>query len=155
MIGRKYLPPAGNRSIDHGGPEVSTASFFAVYWNGNVAASQQTPGGSVTMQQYIANFAISFGSGSEYSGSPLDDYSIIQQYGSKDAISREPAVYRVSRGHEEHPVEHQRFQYPQLPDWPVQSQSGHAQPQYHLRPVFPAGNADHAEFVPVVVHMPS
>jgi hypothetical protein len=65
---------------------MSSASFFAVYWNSGVGLSKQTSAGT-TIQQHIANFVISFGSGNDYSGSAIDDYSIIQQYGAKNAIS--------------------------------------------------------------------
>jgi hypothetical protein len=74
--------------IDHGGHEISLAGFFAIYWNGSVANSAGTQGNS-TLRSTIQNFVTDFsGAGVPYSQSnPSADYTIIQQYGTRDAIS--------------------------------------------------------------------
>jgi hypothetical protein len=57
---------------NHGGNILSSAQFYAVYWNPGVAASTATSLGYSTIRAQIASFAGSF------SGS--NDYRIIQQY---------------------------------------------------------------------------
>jgi hypothetical protein len=62
--------------INHGGPQISLAGFYAIYWNSAVASS--TINGK-TLETTVNAFVNSF------SGSP--DYTIIQQYGTANAIS--------------------------------------------------------------------
>jgi hypothetical protein len=63
---------------DHGGPEIPSAGFRAIYWNSSVANSTASSTHQ-TISTVIHNFT------SAYSGSP--DYTIIQQYGSRNAIA--------------------------------------------------------------------
>lgn len=76
--------------IDHGGHEIGGAlgaGFFAIYWNATVANSPGSQGYS-TLRSTIQNFAMSYSDGAPYSRTdPSADYSILQQYGSTDAIS--------------------------------------------------------------------
>jgi hypothetical protein len=72
--------------IDHGGPEIPFAQFYAIYWNGTVANS---PGvqNNATLRLTVQNFVQSFSDGQPYSQSdPSADYSIIQQFGTRNAI---------------------------------------------------------------------
>jgi hypothetical protein len=78
---------AGNLT-DHFGPEISGASFRAIYWNALVAHSAATSQGYLTISAQIDAFINSYGSDSAYSSaSPYDDFSIVQQYGSSNSIS--------------------------------------------------------------------
>jgi hypothetical protein len=63
--------------VDHGGHEIPSAGFFAIYWNqatANSAGSQ----GNVTLQSQVKSFVTNF--------SQSADYSVIQQYGTNDTI---------------------------------------------------------------------
>jgi hypothetical protein len=92
-----YAPPSAQAQVypasygsgnlsNHGGPQISSASFVAIYWNGQVANSRQTSLGYGTVAGQIAAFLTNF-SGANYSDSPYDDYTVIQQYGIHDVIS--------------------------------------------------------------------
>jgi hypothetical protein len=72
--------------VNHGGPQISGASFVAIYWNGQVANSTRTSLGYGKVADQIAAFLTNF-SGANWSDSPYDDYTIIQQYGAHDTIS--------------------------------------------------------------------
>jgi hypothetical protein len=75
--------------IDHGGPEMSNAAFRAIYWNSTVGN---------LVQPTISGFISYFGTNANYSSSdPNADYSIVQQYGSKNAIAAGIGIlgYRV------------------------------------------------------------
>jgi hypothetical protein len=74
--------------VDHGGPEMSGAAFRAIYWNSSVANS---------VSSVINGFINSFPSTQNFSNSATDDYTIIQQYGSRNAISANLTnlLYRV------------------------------------------------------------
>ena len=72
---------------DHGGPEISNAAFRAIYWNSSVANSTATSLGYSTVSSQLNAFISYFGSDGNYSGSPTDDYSIVQQYGSRNPIA--------------------------------------------------------------------
>ena len=76
------------RLRNHGGHEIPLAGFFAVYWNDSVASSAGTQGNGTlrsTVQNFVTNFS---GAGVPYSKTnPSADYTIIQQYGTTDAIS--------------------------------------------------------------------
>jgi len=66
--------------INHGGKILSSAQFYAVYWNSSVANSTATSLGNANIRNQIANFVGSF------NGSP--DYTIVQQYtGSNGTIA--------------------------------------------------------------------
>ena len=85
-----YPSSYGSGSLnDHGGPEISSASFRAIYWNGNVADSGATSLGYSSISSQIDNFISRFsGTATQnWSDSATDDYTIIQQYGSSDPIS--------------------------------------------------------------------
>jgi hypothetical protein len=82
-----YGASYGSGSLtDHGGPEISNAAFKAIYWNGSVANAPGSLGYS-SIQSQISAFISYFGTDGNYSGSPTDDYSIVQQYGSKNPIA--------------------------------------------------------------------
>jgi hypothetical protein len=72
---------------DHGGPEIPNAEFRAIYWNSSVANSTATSLGHPTISEQITAFISYYGTVNNYSGSSTDDYSIIQQYGSKNPIA--------------------------------------------------------------------
>jgi hypothetical protein len=82
---------------DHGGPEISNAQFRAIFWNSSVANSTATSLGYSTISSQINAFISYYGSDANYSGSPTDDYSIVQQYGSSNPIASGIAAlgYRV------------------------------------------------------------
>ena len=61
--------------IDHGGHEISIAHFTAVYWNASVANKTF---GSKTLRTIVSDFVTNF--------SGAADYTVIGQYGSRDAI---------------------------------------------------------------------
>jgi hypothetical protein len=66
----------------HGGPVMSNAGFWALYWNSNVANSTQTSSGYTTLIKQMDAFLASFGDNTAYSSqSADDDFSIVQQYG--------------------------------------------------------------------------
>jgi len=73
--------------INHSGHQISFAGFFAIYWNGTVANSAGSQGNG-TLRSQVAAFVQNFSDGQAYSQSdPSADYSIVQQYGSADAIA--------------------------------------------------------------------
>jgi len=83
-----YPASYGSGSLtDHGGPEISNAEFRAIYWNGSVANSTATSLNYATVSSQLNAFISSFASGSDWSNSPNDDYTIVQQYGSSNAIA--------------------------------------------------------------------
>jgi hypothetical protein len=65
---------------DHRGPEIPSASFYAVYWNSSVANPV-----SATIQAFISAFGSNVSNYS--SASKNGDLPIIQQYGSTNAIA--------------------------------------------------------------------
>ena len=71
--------------IDHGGPEIPGAGFWAIYWNATGANSTQTSNNS-TLESDINAFINSFPDNDNYDGSTADDYEVIQQYGSTSPI---------------------------------------------------------------------
>jgi len=84
-----YDPSYGSGLLsNHGGPVIGNAGFWAFYWNSDVAGSTQTSVNPATgkkwasLQAQMDAFITSFGSGAQYSASPTDDFSIVQQYGS-------------------------------------------------------------------------
>ncbi len=83
-----YPPSYGSGNLaDHGGPEIGSAAFQPVYWNGSVAYSTATSLGYSTIEAQIASFAGSFPDKTNWDNSNTDDYEIIQQYGSSNAIA--------------------------------------------------------------------
>jgi hypothetical protein len=72
---------------DHGGPEISNAAYRAIYWNSSVANSTATSLGYSTISSQLTAFISYFGTDGNYSGAPTDDYSIVQQYGSRNPIA--------------------------------------------------------------------
>jgi hypothetical protein len=76
---------SGNLS-DHGGRQIPLAGFYAIYWNLAVANSPGTQN-NATLRSTVQNFVLNFSDGASYSQADQSaDYSIIQQYGSKDQI---------------------------------------------------------------------
>jgi hypothetical protein len=85
---RVYLPSYGSGSfVNHGGPVMTNAGFWALYWNSSVANSTQTSMNQSTGTKYASlreqmdAFLVSFGNDAPYSQAPTDDFSIVQQYG--------------------------------------------------------------------------
>jgi hypothetical protein len=94
--GLSVFPPsygAGNL-IDGGGPQISKAGFFAIYWNGAVAnagGAGVTSLGYPTLQAQISAFTSLFADNRDYSQADAGaDFTIVQQYGMKNAISSAP-----------------------------------------------------------------
>ncbi len=82
-----YRASYGSRKIsNHGGPEIPSLGFYAIYWNTAVAGSTATSH-STNIQTEIDNFITSFSDGSNWDNSSTDDYTIVQQYGSRNPIS--------------------------------------------------------------------
>ena len=77
--------------LDHGGLEIANAGFWAIYWNsavaGATATSTTTNKPYATLQAELDDFVTNFPDNANYSGSPNDDYPIIQQYGTKAPIA--------------------------------------------------------------------
>lgn len=74
--------------LNHGGPVMSNAGFWALYWNSSVANSTQTSLVQGTSTKYASlreqmdAFITSFGNDPTYSSQAVgDDFSIVQQYG--------------------------------------------------------------------------
>lgn len=74
--------------VNHGGPVIGTAGFWALYWNSSVANSTQTSLVQGTSTKYASlreqmdAFITSFGNDPTYSSQAVgDDFSIVQQYG--------------------------------------------------------------------------
>jgi hypothetical protein len=79
----------GNGNLNyHGGNVMTGPQFYAIYWNSAVANSQATSQGYATVQNQIAAFIGTFFTGTSYTGSTVDDYSIVGQYG--DSGGRSP-----------------------------------------------------------------
>ena len=78
--------------IDHGGPQIANAAFQALYWNAAVACATATSTLNgvhyTTLQGQMHAFIGAFSSPSNWSNLPTDDYTIIQQYGSRNPIAR-------------------------------------------------------------------
>jgi hypothetical protein len=75
--------------VNHRGPVMSNAGFWALYWNSSVANSTQTSLVQGTSTKYASlreqmnAFVTSFGNDPTYSSQAVgDDFSIVQQYGS-------------------------------------------------------------------------
>jgi hypothetical protein len=83
-----YPPSYGSGMlIDHGGLEIPSAAFYAIYWNSSVATSNQTSLGYATVSAQLTAFIDNFPDNTPYDGSATDDYEIIQQYGSHAVIA--------------------------------------------------------------------
>jgi hypothetical protein len=82
---------------DHGGPEISNAQFRAIYWNASVANSTATSLGYPTISAQINGFINVFSDNANWNNSATADYTIVQQYGSRNPISAllPNAGYRV------------------------------------------------------------
>jgi hypothetical protein len=64
----------------HGGNVMRTPGYYAIYWNSAVANSTATSLGWTTIQNQITSFIGTFFTGTSYTGSTLDDYTIVGQY---------------------------------------------------------------------------
>jgi hypothetical protein len=73
--------------VNHGGPVMTNAGFWAFYWNSSVANATQTSINQLTGTKYASlreqmdAFLASFGNDAAYSQAVTDDFSIVQQYG--------------------------------------------------------------------------
>jgi hypothetical protein len=91
-----YAPSYGSGNlIDHGGPQISNAGFWAIYWNSSAANATQTSLGYATLKDQINAFVTNFPDNSDFDGSATDDYAIIQQYGSRNAIASTLTNYGI------------------------------------------------------------
>ena len=75
----------------HGGNVMKTPAFYAIYWNSTVANSTATSLGWSTIQNQIAAFIGTFFTGTSYTGSTTDDYTIVAQYPDSTGLSPVPA----------------------------------------------------------------
>ena len=87
-----YAPSYGSGNlVNHGGHEIPSAGFFAIYWNGTVAnagGSGVTSLGYANIQSQISAFSAAFSDNANYTpGDAGADYTVVQQYGVSDAIS--------------------------------------------------------------------
>jgi len=89
--------------LNHGGPVVSNAGFWALYWNSSVANSTQTSTNQATGTKYATlreqmdAFVTSFGNDATYSSQvATDDFSIVQQYGGTISSTVQNWGYRVA-----------------------------------------------------------
>lgn len=64
----------------HNGLVVKSPSFYAVYWNSSVAASTATSLNYSSIEAEISSFIGTYLSGTNYTQSVMDDYTIVQQY---------------------------------------------------------------------------
>ena len=90
-----FAPSYGSGNlVNHGGPQLGNAGFFAIYWNTSVAnagGSGVTSQSFATLQAQISAFSALFADNQNYSLSdPGADYTIVQQYGIRNAISPNP-----------------------------------------------------------------
>jgi hypothetical protein len=94
-----YPPSYGSGAlVNHGGPVMSNAGFWALYWNSSVANSTQTSLGYKTLAEQMDAFLASFGNDPAYSSQSTDDFSIVQQYGSaiSSTVINNPYGYRIA-----------------------------------------------------------
>jgi hypothetical protein len=81
------FPPSygSGNLVNHGGPQIATAGFWAIYWNSSVANSNATSTSTAilytTLKSEINAFISSYPDGMNWDNSATDDYEIIQQYG--------------------------------------------------------------------------
>jgi len=75
--------------VNHGGHQISNAGFVAIYWNSSVSGSTATSSSAyTTLKDELTAFLYNYSDGSNYAEDDLGaDYSVIQQYGIRDAIS--------------------------------------------------------------------
>jgi hypothetical protein len=73
--------------INHGGHQIPFAGFYAIYWNSTVANSPGSQG-QTSLRSQVQNFVAAYSGSQPYNQNDgSSDYTIIQQYGSADAIS--------------------------------------------------------------------
>jgi hypothetical protein len=88
--------------LNHGGPVISNAGFWALYWNSSVANATQTSINQATgvrfasLREQMDAFLVSFGGGATYSQAPTDDFSIVQQYGAGISSTVQYWGYKVA-----------------------------------------------------------
>ncbi len=89
-----YAPSYGSGNlIDHGGLEIATAGFWAIYWNSAVANSTATSLGYATISAQINAFVSAYPDNQNWDNSNTDDFTIIQQYGSTASVSHSLGNY--------------------------------------------------------------
>ena len=98
-----YSPSYGSGPlVNHGGPVMTNAGFWAFYWNSSVANSTQTSINQSTGTKYASlreqmdAFLVSFGNDAPYSQLPTDDFSIVQQYGASITSTVNYFGYKVA-----------------------------------------------------------
>jgi hypothetical protein len=64
----------------HGGKVMTGPKFYAIFWNSAVANSTDTSLGYGSLQTQITSFVSTFLTGSSYTGSSTDNYTIVGQY---------------------------------------------------------------------------
>jgi len=64
----------------HGGNVMRTPAYYAIYWNSTVANSTATSLGFSTIQNQITGFIGTYLTGNIYTGSVVDDYTVVAQY---------------------------------------------------------------------------
>jgi len=81
--------------VNHFGPVISDAGFWALYWNDKAASAKPSGNGDPTLLAQMDAFVRSFGGASAlYSQASTDDFSIVQQYSQPgNAISYNVANY--------------------------------------------------------------
>jgi len=111
--GPTMAPPASEASVypasygsgllvNHGGPVIANAGFWALYWNSSVANATQTSVNQATGIKYASlrdqmdAFLTSFGNDAPYSQSPGDDFSIVQQYSTSISSTVTNFGYKVA-----------------------------------------------------------
>ena len=90
-----FAPSYGSGNLtNHGGAQIPNAGFFAIYWNGSVAnagGSGVTSLNYPTLQAQISAFTSLLSDNLNYSQADAGaDYTIVQQYGARNAISSTP-----------------------------------------------------------------
>jgi hypothetical protein len=89
--------------VHHGGPVMTNAGFWALYWNSTVADATDTSFIKGTGTRYASlreqmdAFLVSFGNDAPYSQAPTDDFSIVQQYGPQIRNTVQYFGYRVAK----------------------------------------------------------
>ena len=83
-----YPSPYGSALLtDHGGGQIPNARVQAIFWNAAVANSTATSLGYSTIKDQIEAFLTAFSDGVNYRDALTADYTIIQQYGSRNTIA--------------------------------------------------------------------
>jgi hypothetical protein len=97
---RVYPASYGSGDLRYrGGPVMSDAGFWALYWNDKAANARPSGNSNPTLLTQIDAFVSSFGGGANYSQESTDDFSIVQQYSRPNTAISSKVVnygYRVA-----------------------------------------------------------